>query len=337
MHWPRESTHEGGPIADRLRTVIVLVALGLLVAIGDPGQMLAALFAPQPVTAFPEYANAFLPTYSPFTRGLAASVAPLLAVAILFTLLAARFAGRIAPAATSPEAPIEPLATGERGVSAIETMLLLPTLLVILLTIFQIALVVQAKFVVNYAAFCAVRAAIVFIPTKEAAPEDAENAIKRSDPDSPKMTKIRHAAAFACIAVSPRFSSSLEQTTVQSNLQDYSLLAPLTAVRFMLDSSDPAVTATFVERAHYAYFPENTKIEIVMPDGSDPSTKTFTSHEPITVRVTHRYFVVTPVVVPFIGRLLGTSFPGGGAFIPIAEQYTLLNEGDRLYPPGQEP
>jgi hypothetical protein len=52
------------------------------------------------------------------------------------------------------------------------------------------------------------------------------------------------------------------------------------------------------------------------------------------VRVTHRDYLT----MPFANRLLGRAFVGGGFwngsgwYLPIAEQHSLLNEGERLFP-----
>src|SRR5262245_54530654 len=95
----------------------------------------------------------------------------------------------------------EPAHGGQSGASAVEMVMLLPLLLALLLTILQVALIVQAKFVVNYAAFCAARTAIVAIPSKAqgAGGTEERNRLNRNG-NSPKMTMIRRAAALPCVA-----------------------------------------------------------------------------------------------------------------------------------------
>jgi hypothetical protein len=85
-------------------------------------------------------------------------------------------------------------------------------------------------------------------------------------------------------------------------------------------------------RAPYAYDRSNTKVEIT------PKTRVFADHGEITVKVTHRYYLT----VPFADRLLGKNFHGGSwigfnsaRYLEINEQYTLLNEGEPLYPESQ--
>lgn len=345
MWWTREGSYEKRPTADRVRMLVPIAAVVALLLATDPLGLVGALI-PRGETDLAEYGRA-LPAYTPFTRSLLTSVAPFLAGAVLLALAATRYASRAQVAARAIDArPVDDLLTGERGVSAIEFMLLLPLLLVIMLTILQMTLIIQAKFVVNYAAFCAVRSAVVTIPGTVDGGDEAKNQIKHDDSDSKKMQMIRRAAQFPCTAISPRLTadnilSLSESTGLGLTVPDPSFLLQLGKVALFTPASSPGpeVLAQFFTRVPYAFADANTTIELSGGSGSGPMT--FGVETPVTVKVTHRYFLA----VPFASRLFGTKYfdDGGGIFgirsgyyVNITERYTLPNEGQRLAPEGTE-
>lgn len=225
----------------------------------------------------------------------------------------------------------------EAGASVIEFVLVFPVLLALLFMIMQIALLVQAKFVVNYAAFCAVRSAAVTIPahirSTRSGKLERPNRINLNDPRSPKMSVIRRAAAFPCIGISPLYSPRVGIATATT--PDLSMIAPLTfAVAPFPPRRDTFdIVGSFLSRAQYAYGPDNTRVE-VMRDGGGAR---FGEHDLVTVRVHYRYYLV----MPFANRLFGEPYWGtwffsrSGYFYSITEQYTLPVEGERPFPPGQ--
>jgi hypothetical protein len=342
MWWPRQGSYDKRPTAARVRLLVPLAALGALVAFGEPGALLSALI-PQEGPAFdlPEYGRVF-PAYSPWSASLMMSIAPFLAGALLLALVAGRYAERSEVAARAISArPPDALLRGERGVSAIEFMLLLPFLLIIMLTILQIALIVQAKFIVNYAAFCAVRSAVVVIPTKVKAdgnkPEELANQIRPGDDNSQKMRAIKSAARIPCVAISPRVSGALITSVLgPSNLAfpdlDVDTALDLTKVAIATPTSHPGaeVLTQFAMRTPYAFLPSNTTVELTGGSVSGDIT-TYGISTGVAVKVTHRYFLA----VPFASRFLGTKFNqvnlfgNTGFYVEISERYMLLNEGER--------
>lgn len=218
----------------------------------------------------------------------------------------------------------------QSGVSVVEFILVFPLLLALMLSILQLALLVQAKFVVNYAAFCAVRSAIVTIPARIRSGRRLEerNVIDTRDPDSPKMKIIRRAAALPCTAISPVWRPGLVISTGTSG--DLAAVAPLSRLTVFAPSFD--YERQILSRAVYAYDHRNTTVGVTS-DGKD--------HGPVTVKVTHRYYLT----VPFANRIFGRNYFGGWLVIfgfrsawyyPITEQYTLLNEGEPPYPDSQK-
>jgi len=250
------------------------------------------------------------------------SLLPYLLAIALMTALLLRMAFRLREAAP----PMTPGGGSEAGAGVAEFIIAFPLLLALMLTILQIALLVQAKFVVNYAAFCAVRSAIVTIPARIRSERQLEerNVIDTRDPDSPKMKIIRRAAALPCVAISPAWRPALIVST--GTAYDPLAIAPLARLTVFVPSLD--YEKQVMSRAVYAYDARNTFVEVSTQGGD---------HDPVTVRVTHRYYLT----VPFASRILGRSyFPdwfrfGAGRYYPITEQYTLLNEGEPLYPESQ--
>ncbi|HKX29433.1 MAG TPA: hypothetical protein VJ302_17210, partial [Blastocatellia bacterium] len=213
------------------------------------------------------------------------------------------------------------------------------------LTILQVALITQAKFVVNYAAYCAARAAIVLIPAKVEGAGGLEhrNQIHSPDAGSPKMTMIQRAAAMPCVAISPIWSPGLLKSTLTP--LDPGVVVPMeqVALLFPANREGTNISQQLVGRAHYAFNPDNTRVEIFSEEGGPGGG--FEMHALVRARVTHRYYLT----VPFADRLFGKSFYGttflngigllnfSGFYATITEEYTLVNEGEPPFPPDQEP
>jgi len=81
----------------------------------------------------------------------------------------------------------------------VEFVIVFPVLLLLVLLFIQTTLILTARHVVHYAAFCAARSAIVYIPV-----EDGEYG-------DDFVGKAHQAAAIACIPISPKLSTPVEQ------------------------------------------------------------------------------------------------------------------------------
>jgi len=216
-----------------------------------------------------------------------------------------------------------------------EFVMLTPLLLIVLMLTFQIALIVQAKFVVNYAAFCAARSAIVVIPTAVESSVtgklDAENQINTNDPDSPKMHIIRRAAALACAGISPPLSSDIERNSF-INPAPPGITALRVVTLFPSIVPGPSMPAQFLLRSPYALAASNTTVAVQAEKHSGSADQA--SYQLITTKVIYRYYLTVPIA----NWLFGTSFGFlSGYYIPIHEQYTLPSETDSIFPPGQQP
>jgi len=239
----------------------------------------------------------------------------------------------------------EPAVSGQNGASAVEMVLLLPLLLALLLTILQVALIVQAKFVVNYAAYSAARSAIVVIPAKVqgAGGVEERNRLNIQRNDSPKMAMIHRAAALPCVAISPVWSAGIMLATLAPLKPEVVVPMEELASLFPASREETRISQQLAARAHYAFNPANTRVEIIGEGGNQSGA--FGERELVRARVTFRYYLT----VPFANRLFGTSYYGtnflngfgllnqSGFHAPITEEYTLVNEGEPPFPPRQDP
>src|SRR5262249_424929 len=130
------------------------------------------------------------------------------------------------------------------------------------------------------------------------------NQIRLRDGDSPKMTMIRRAAALPCVAISPVWSTGVLQTTLAPLRPE--VLAPMGELALSFPASSGATNSSqqLVARAHYAFNPDNTRIEIFGEGGNQSGS--FDRHALVRVRVTFRYYLT----VPFANRLFGKSYYG---------------------------
>ena len=274
---------------------------------------------------FPELGGARFPQYSAFTSSFVSSIWPLTILAIALALIAVRL-GKAIARSHRPLQNRQP--DPQSGTSAVELVLVLPPLTVLLVMILQIALIVQAKFVVNYAAFCAARSAIVIIPDAVSANGVNEGHNYLANPNrSEKLEIIHRAAALPLTAVSPMPSFSYPIITDPNSLGELFKLAPF-------DVGPRSMMAQVMLRAAYAYHPENTAVKVLTADGSESGA--FREHDWVTVKVSYRYYLA----VPFAKRLFGTTYSGHwwsgffGAeyYYPIVEQYTLPVDGEPILP-----
>ena len=225
------------------------------------------------------------------------------------------------------------------GVQSLSFVLTVPAFMMIVLFIIQVSQLMVGTMVVNYAAFAAARAAVVWIPAdigtslverenvldgtvvqSSSAPNSLEMPVGAGNPNSIKYQKILGAAVLACAPISPsrdlQNSTSLPSWVTQA--QDvmvalYPLLAPGSA-------SNPRISQRLRNKLAYSY--QNTFIsiewmEVPHPvadaeDGPsynphlhpDPNVPAWNPNEvgwedPVTVTVTHRF-----ALLPGPGRFL---------------------------------
>lgn len=304
---------------------VLLLALGYRVFSGGPIDFLAHNAA---APEFAELSGRQLPQYSAMTAPFIKSITPLTVLGVVLTLVALRFTAVIAKSRKPDSVGVDQ----ESGASAVEFVLVLPALAVLLLMILQIALLVQAKFVVNYAAFCAARSAIVVIPDDVPGSRPPEPRNRLGNPDrSEKIEVIHRSAALPLTAISPKpgftGATGWPFITNPEPIADLIKLAPFD-VR-------PTMMGQVMPRAPYAYHPDNTAVKVINAQGNEGGE--FLDHDWVTVKVSYRYYLA----VPFAKRLFGTAYSNNGIlnmlfgtdyYYPIVEQYTLPVDGEPMLP-----
>ena len=272
-------------------------------------------------TQFPELSGSKLPHYSALTPSFLHSLWPLVLMATILALAAWRLSRTLAKAKGSSVAATDQ----QSGSAAVEFVMILPALAVLLLMILQIALIVQAKFVVNYAAFCAARSAIVIIP--DDFPGEARNRLNNPN-SSEKFQVIQRGAALPLTAISPLPGSNL--TRGVPILTDPNIVAELFKLA-PFDVAPRSMMGQVMLRAPYAYHPDNTAIKVLTQQGAESGT--FGEHDWVTVKVNYRYYLA----VPFAKKLFGSAYSGNPFFTiifgtdyyySIVEQYTLPMDGE---------
>jgi len=127
---------------------------------------------------------------------------------------------------------------GESGVAILEFALVLPWVLFLVLMMAQSALLMVGHMSVSYAAFCAARSAVVYVPAnREAESNEPPNELD-DDPDySTKMAAIKEAAVWALLPVSSghRALPSGDYGTVADGLEGLFAQYQMDAPRWMID------------------------------------------------------------------------------------------------------
>jgi len=209
------------------------------------------------------------------------------------------------------------------GTSELEFALALPVFLVSVLTAVQMALMVNGMLVVDYAAFCAARSAVVWVP--QALPDEPANTI--ADPeqnDSEKWRRIRGAATIACTPIAPRLSqfafgflprppsnvSAAFQELATINSSNLSGVISLPLGRDALDK----------------WLYSDLYTDVALLDGGGQPTAQFPADAPITARVTHRFYMNVPFAGQAIGTVFGDRFAWifGPYYVPLSASYTLM-------------
>lgn len=133
---------------------------------------------------------------------------------------------------------------GENGQAMTEFVLAFPVLLLAVLIIFQWSLLYLGYFMVDYASYCAARTAIVWIgqdlnqsqqsgqggqsgQSGQSGNKENENELRLDDSagDDIKMAKIKNAARFACVPISPPMTLLIQQRVneVQNAVNNFNL------------------------------------------------------------------------------------------------------------------
>ena len=219
-----------------------------------------------------------------------------------------------------------PLRLGEEAATVLEFTLVFPLFLMILLIIWQLLLLVNATQVVSYAAFSAARSAIVVIPQEVGG--EGRNMLAAPD-SSEKMALIRRAAVVACTPISPpitewsgAYGSLAGGASVPGSLDGFRETAVLTALAAAAGLNGPRIAL----KASYAA--QFTDVDVSGPRWGGA----FAEDAPLTVTVTHKFFLNVPYANRLFSDQFFAGFGSGSHQRTLTAQYTLANEGAREVP-----
>lgn len=205
----------------------------------------------------------------------------------------------------------------QSGTVTLEFALVVPVMLFLMLLLAQTTFALTGNLFVHYAAFAAVRSAMVHIPA-DYSPSEPPNVID-ARPGSPKYDAIRAAAAIAVMPVAGRLDEG--QTQLRDALAEhftaYGRTAPRWARTLIADRASYAEAHTQVTILHTHVGGGDT---IIYEDAAT-TPEPFGYRAPVTVRVRHRL----NLSVPLVWTLFADA--DGQRWRTIEAQYTLTNEG----------
>jgi hypothetical protein len=252
----------------------------------------------------------------------------------------------------------------ETGGLSEELVLVFPFFLFFLAMTVQMLLLLNARLVVNYAAFVAGRSASVWIPseTLRERPNSIQTIAKSSHdtPEDPSQTpsgqglldsqvgsetekfdRIQGAAALACAPISPNYFAFLAEVVP---LSAPAYRAAANAANGLLNgvSGAPRDILTLIPQWIYSH----DRTYVFFQDMADAQMLRFQPKEDIKVTVHHDFHVSVPWVgsALALGRLAQPYYPALSwlptlgllnarvYYVPIEESYVFRNEGERLAP-----
>jgi Flp pilus assembly protein TadG len=275
------------------------------------------------------------------------------AVALAWSIRWLRRLGRLLHAAQVAAA--RPAPDGQSGLATVEFALVFPFALMALLLVVQTALMVQANIVVNYAASCGVRAAVVWIPrpistgaivTDPNAASDTANWISSDSVLSPKFFRIQSAAALACWPISGQFSVEFTQNAAGSNPAAVMTVGQALQLMHQVPGSQHTFNRFSDDDwlSKYLYSVMNTRVRVqrVAPVLPFRPHGNYGADDLVQVDVEHDF----SLRIPFAQRVLGRRKATVGLFnltlgdedrlytTTIRGSATLSNEGRTEFPPG---
>jgi hypothetical protein len=228
---------------------------------------------------------------------------------ILLVLFVLRARSRLAVAKTRAPA-VGALHRCDSATASIEFLLVLFPFLFIVMTVWQLAFMYNARLHVGYAAFAAARSAAVVIPA-EIGNEKTGDLFKGSDGE--KWTKIRRAALPGTLAVSPGDAAAAGGTALAASIGGRRI-PPLSALaaepRYITLSAHymraDILAGTRLGRAMVknAYAAQMTQVFV---NGQDERVaQTLAQAETVSVTVSYAF----ALQVPYVGRMLEAAFRG---------------------------
>ncbi len=219
---------------------------------------------------------------------------------------------------------------GESGQAMVEFVLIFPVVLLLTTGIMQISLLKCARMLMSYAAFNAVRSAIVWIPVEIDGEEqgenfDAENHISNDyDSGNVKMTRIRRAAQLSLIPAGSSHHSFFNSFNVSGHGDDdesagdggaFPIFTDDSIVDYLpeyvrdafvgvLSSLGETATETFIAAIarRYAYTTFFSDVVFLDEMGSEVHEFTVADRQPLTAQVKMLYHLRIPIASAVIGK-----------------------------------
>jgi hypothetical protein len=213
---------------------------------------------------------------------------------------------------------------GEAGTVELEFAMAFPFFLMSVLTVVQMALLINATLIVDYAAFCAARSAAVWVPYS--LPNEPPGTLAEDRSRSEKWTRIRRAATFATLPISPRATTLITGALGLDDApqEDREAVLQLARSRQLDPSAVDFVQLTADLLDKWITSRQLTNVQLLDENGD--ASERFELNQPVTARVTYRFYMNVPVVGTLIGSVIGGRFGGliGPYFVPIRTSYSLL-------------
>ncbi|MCB9475291.1 MAG: pilus assembly protein [Deltaproteobacteria bacterium] len=208
----------------------------------------------------------------------------------------------------------------ERGQAMTEFVLIFPTLLLMTLLIMQMCLIKTSRMLVSYAAFCATRSLIVWLPYEsEDEPDMIANLIQNT-PEDRKMDHVRRAAWLALIPAGSKAYNPLENLTIDieipnsgplslefevpwfASTNDEFLVKTLSSIVSIVDAAYVDIVPGILKR--FAYVASMSQITLMDANGAARNILTITDRDPVGVNVGFLY----RLSIPMADRILGSGF-----------------------------
>ncbi len=197
--------------------------------------------------------------------------------------------------------PLAKFGRGEESATAtLDFILTFPLFTMIILTVVQFALMVNARIVVSYATYTAARSAIV----------NTDGGLAEAE------AHAEAAAEISCLPISPQLVSGLTYPK------------PALALLLMHADENPHLPGNEFHRrwrrsgGKHLYAQAATEVEIT---GADPEGN-FPPKVPVTVTVSHAFRLSVPYADRVFAALVGGTYLGWPV-VTITDSYTFLNEG----------
>lgn len=229
----------------------------------------------------------------------------------------------------SPCAGLRALHRSESATASMEYLLVLFPFLIIVMTVWQLAFMINAQLHIGYAAYAAARSASVMIPA-DLESEKEGMLEKKGQSGAGKWERIHTAALPGTIAISPGNMETATGVALVSGIRadkgrpglrlpDAADLGSLLALRSIHHTEQSIFSGTRLQRTIVKYLYADHMTEVLINGKNDTETQNLAGADTVSVTVNYTFWLH----VPYVGRLLEAMFQGWKN--PLTGEYLLLN------------